>query len=111
MGTMNSPADDDRYAAVHGSAQFKTLRRQSNAFILWASVIFFGWWFLGCALATFAPDFFRQGIGGPMNLGLLFVLLSFAFVVTTSAVYLRYARTRLDPLSERIRADLEGDLR
>lgn len=111
MGTINAPADGDRYAAVHDSAQFKALRRQSNAFILWASVVFFGWWFLGCALATFVPDFFRQGVGGPMNVGLLFVLLSFAFVVTISAVYLRLARTRLDPLSEQIRVDLEGDLR
>ncbi|MWA09120.1 DUF485 domain-containing protein [Streptomyces sp. BA2] len=111
MGTMNSPANVDRYVAVHDSAQFKALRRQSNAFILWASVIFFGWWFLGCVLATFVPEFFRQGLGGPMNVGLLFVLLSFAFVVTISAVYLRFARTRLDPLSEQIRADLEGDLR
>lgn len=108
MGTMNSPADDDRYVAVHDSAQFKALRRQSNSFILWASVVFFGWWFLGCALATFVPDFFRQELGSSMNVGLLFVLLSFAFVVALSAVYLRYARTRLDPLSEQIRADLEG---
>ncbi|MEV6752875.1 DUF485 domain-containing protein [Streptomyces sp. NPDC051214] len=111
MGTMNSPADADRYVAVHDSAQFKALRRQSNAFILWASVIFFGWWFTGCALATFAPDFFRQGLGGPMNVGLLFVLLSFASVVMISAVYLRFARRRLDPLSEQIRAGLEGDPR
>jgi uncharacterized membrane protein (DUF485 family) len=111
MGTTDSLADADRYVAVHDSAQFKALRRQSNSFILWASVIFFGWWFLGCALAAFVPDFFRRGIGGPMNVGLLFVLLSFASVVTTAAVYMRYARTRLDPLSEQIRADLEGDLR
>lgn len=111
MGTMNLPADDDRYVAVHDSARFKALRRQSNAFIRRASVIFFGWWFLGCALATFVPEFFRQKLGDTMNVGLLFVLLSFAFVVTLSGVYLRYARTRLDPLSEQIRADLEGDLR
>jgi uncharacterized membrane protein (DUF485 family) len=111
MDTMDSPVDGDRCVAVHDSAPFKELRRRSNTFIAWASVIFFGWWFLGSVLATFVPDFFRQGVGGPVNVGLLFMVLSFALVVATSAVYLRHARTRLDPLSERIRADLEGDPR
>ncbi|MEU6008143.1 DUF485 domain-containing protein [Streptomyces sp. NPDC047453] len=113
MGTMDSAAEADgnRYVAVYDSAQFKDLRRRSNTFIAWASVIFYGWWLLVLLLAAFVPDFFRKGLGGPMNVGLLFVLLSLALVVTVSAVYLRFARTRLDPLSERIRADLEGDLR
>lgn len=111
MGTTNSLADGDRYVAVHDSAQFKALRRRSNAFTLWATVTFLGWWFLTILLAAFAPDFFRQDLGGPMNVGLLFVFLSFALVVAVPAVYLRYARTQLDPLSEQIRADLEGDPR
>jgi uncharacterized membrane protein (DUF485 family) len=111
MGTTNSAADGDRYLAVYESARFRTLRRRSNAFITWASITFFGWWFLVILLAAFAPGVLRTGLGGPMNVGLLFIGLSLAFVVTLSAVYLRYARTRLDPLSEQIRADLEGDLR
>lgn len=110
MSTANS-AGDDRYVAVHASAQFRALRRQSNALTIWASVTFLGWWFLTILLAAFAPDFFRQGIGGPMNVGLLFILLSFAVVVATAAVHMRYASSRLDPLSEQIRADLEGDPR
>jgi uncharacterized membrane protein (DUF485 family) len=111
MGTLSSAADGDRYLAVYDSAQFKVLRRRSNAFIIWASVILSGWWILFLLLAAFAPDFFRQGIGGPMNVGLLFVALSMNLVAAIAAVYLRFARTRLDPLSEQIRAELEGDLR
>ncbi|RKS73123.1 uncharacterized membrane protein (DUF485 family) [Actinomadura pelletieri DSM 43383] len=108
MVTQSPPADGDRYVAAHSSAEFQTLRRRSQAFLLWASVVFFGWWFTGSALATFAPDFFRREVGGPVNVGLLFVLLSFVLVVTISGLYLRYARTRLDPLGERVRADLEA---
>ncbi|MGY3204815.1 DUF485 domain-containing protein [Streptomyces sp. TE5632] len=111
MSTMDPPVDGDRYVAVHDSTQFKELRRRSSTFNTWTSVIFFGWWFLGSALATFVPDFFRQGVSGPVNVGVLFLVLSMVLVVTTSGVYLRHARTRLDPLSERIRADLEGDPR
>lgn len=111
MGAMDTAAGGDRYVAVYDSAQFKDLRRRSNAFIIRASVIFYGWWLLVILLAAFAPDFFRQGIVGPVNVGLLFVFLSLNIVVATSLAYLRFARTRLDPLSEQIRADLEGDLR
>lgn len=111
MGKVDPGADGDRYAAVFDSAQFKALSRRSNTFIAWASGIFYGWWILVILLAAFAPDFFRTGLGGPMNVGLLFVGISFALVVVVSVVALRFAGSRLDPVSEQIRADLEGDLR
>jgi len=111
MGTTGSAAAGDRYVAVYDSAQFKALRRRSNTFIIWASVAFYGWWLLVIVLAAFVPDLLRQGLGGPMNVGLLCILLSLALVVAISVAALRFARTRLDPLSEQIRADLEGDPR
>lgn len=111
MGTVDSAADGDRYLAVYESAEFKVLRRRSNTFIAWTAALFYAWWLAVIMLAAFVPDFFRTGIGGPMNVGLLFVLLSFALVVVVSAVSLRFARTRLDPLAEQIRAGVEGDLR
>ncbi|MGV9310700.1 DUF485 domain-containing protein [Streptomyces sp. NPDC003691] len=111
MGTTDSAADGRSYTAVYDSVQFTALRRRSNAFTLWASVTFLGWWFLTILLAAFTPEFFRQELGGPVTVGLLFVLLTFALVVALPVVYLRYACERLDPLSERIRADLEGDSR
>jgi uncharacterized membrane protein (DUF485 family) len=110
MGTMDSAAAADRYVAVYDSTQFKALRRRSNTFIAWASVTFYGWWFLVILLAAFVPDFFRTGLVGPINVGLLSVFLSLNLVVAISVVYLRFARTRLDPLSEQIRADLEGEI-
>jgi uncharacterized membrane protein (DUF485 family) len=111
MGTVNPAADGDRYLAVYDSAQFTALRRRSNTFIAWTGFIFYGWWLLVILLAAFVPEFFRKGLGGPMNVGLLFVLLSFALVTAVTTLCLRFARTRLDPLSEQIRADVEGDLR
>ncbi|WP_327000769.1 DUF485 domain-containing protein [Dactylosporangium sp. NBC_01737] len=111
MVTTDSTMADDRYLAVYDSPEFKTLRRSSNRFIAWASIIFYGWWLAVVVLAAFVPQFFRQSLGGPMNVGLLFVLLSQMLVVAVAVVYLRYARTRLDPLAEQIRADAEGDAR
>ncbi|SHN26469.1 DUF485 domain-containing protein [Actinacidiphila paucisporea] len=110
MGTLDSALNRDRYVAVHDSARFAALRRRSNTLTLWVSVTFFGFWFLTISLAAFAPDFFNHGLFGPFNVGLLFFFLSSFSVVVTTAVYMRLARARLDPLSEEIRADLEGDL-
>jgi uncharacterized membrane protein (DUF485 family) len=111
MSPTDSATASDRYVAAYNSIEFQALRRRSNTFIVGASVIFYGWWFLVILLAAFVPGFFRTGLGGPMNVGLLFVLLSFVLVVAVSVVYMRFASTRLDPASERIRADLEGGLR
>lgn len=111
MGTVDSAAEGDRYIAVYESAQFKVLRRKSNVFIAVTAAAFYGWWMVVIFLAAFVPDFLRNGLVGPINVGLLFVLVSFALVVVVSTVSLRYARTHLDPISDRIRADVEGDPR
>jgi len=108
---MGTSATDDRYVAVYDSAQFTTLRRRSNSFVAWASAAFYGWWLLVILLAAFVPQFFRQKLVGPINVGLLAILISFLLVTVVSTLWLRYADKRLDPLSEQIRADLEGDPR
>ena len=111
MATVDSAADGDRYQAVYDSAEFKDLRRRSNRFIGWTAAAFYGWWLLVIMLAAFVPGFFATSIGGPMNIGLVVLMISFALVLAVSTLSLRHARTQLDPLSDRIRADAEGDLR
>lgn len=107
MGAVDS-APDDRYTAVYDSARFTALRRKSDSFIGWTAAAFYGWWLITIGLAAFVPDFFRTSIGGPLNVGLLFVLISFALVMVVSTMALRYARTQLDPLADEVRADVEG---
>jgi uncharacterized membrane protein (DUF485 family) len=111
MSMASSLSGGDRYVAAYDSARFKDLRRQAKTFILWASVVFTGWWLVAIVLGAFAPEFYRQKITENVNVGLLFVLVAFALVLVIAPMYLRYARTRLDPLAEEIRADLEGDSR
>ena len=53
MDTAAPAPDGGRYLAVHLSAEFRELRRRSSTVTLWASVAFFGWWFLGSLLATY----------------------------------------------------------
>lgn len=111
MGATKSLPDDERYVAVHDSARFKDLRRKWQVFTLRATVTFVGWWFLSIGLGAFRPSFYTVRVVGSLNVGLIFVLVTFALVLVIITSYLRYARTRMDPLGEQIRADLEGDLR
>ncbi|WP_116072902.1 DUF485 domain-containing protein [Asanoa ferruginea] len=111
MDTGDSASADDQYSAVYDSAEFQALQRRSNGFIVWVSVLFYGWWFVGISLAAFVPGVFRQGIGGPLNVGMLFLVLSFVLVAAVSLAYMRFASKRLDPAGEAIRMDLEGGLR
>ncbi|WBB50426.1 DUF485 domain-containing protein [Verrucosispora sp. WMMA2044] len=111
MAKRNSPSNSDRYSAVHDSAQFTVLRRNAQTFTLRACVAFTGWWFLAILLGAYAPGFYRRTIVGSFNVGLLFVLVTFALVLAITVAYLKYARTRLDPLADEIRAEFEGNLR
>ena len=111
MGTSDSATAGDRYVAAYDSAQFQVLRRRSNSFIVWASVIFYGGWFVGISLAAFVPDFFRTGLDGALDVGLIFLIQAPLLVVAVSVDYIRFASARLDPLSEQIRANLESGVR
>jgi uncharacterized membrane protein (DUF485 family) len=111
MNTTSPPSDGDRYLAVHDSAQFVALHQRWRTFVLRASASFLGWWFLVIVLGAFAPDLFRTKVAGDLNVGVLFALGSFAAVLVITPIYLRYARTQLDPAIEKIRTELEGDVR
>jgi uncharacterized membrane protein (DUF485 family) len=111
MGTTSPLPDRDRYLAVQDGTKFKTLRGQVQTFTLWACVAFTGWWILASLLGAFAPGFYRITVIGYVNVGLLFALGSFILVLVIVPIYLSYAKTRLDPLAEQVRADLEGEPR
>jgi uncharacterized membrane protein (DUF485 family) len=111
MATVAPTEVTDRYLALYENSRFTTLRHRSNTLIAWTSAAFYGWWLLVIMLAAFVPSFFRGRLVGPVNVGLLFVFLSLTLVVVVSVVVVRLARTRLDPISELIQADVEGDLR
>jgi len=111
MGTTNSLSDGERYVAIHDSTQFNALRQQYRRFTAPASVVFIGWWALVILLGAYAPGFYRQTVIASVNVGMLAVLGTFVLVLVIAAMYLRHARTQLDPLADRIRAEFEGGSR
>jgi uncharacterized membrane protein (DUF485 family) len=111
MSTTNSLPDAERYVATHDSTRFQTLRHRYQRFAVPASLIFVGWWFISILLGAYAPGFFGLTVFADVNVGTLFVMVAFALVLVIAGMYLKYARTELDPLADEVRAEAEGGLR
>lgn len=95
------------YEMVHGTREFRTLRRRFRSFAVPATVLFLCWYFLYVTVAAFAPGFMRIRVVGQINAGLCFGIFQFASTFLIAASYSRWARRSLDPLSNRLRERLE----
>ncbi|MGH3850257.1 MAG: DUF485 domain-containing protein [Pseudonocardiaceae bacterium] len=98
----------DPWAAAHTSAEFTTLRRRLRAFVFPMTAFFLAWYFLYVLMAAFAPHFMAIKVVGDINIGLIFGLLQFGSTFAITTLYVQFANRRLDPLSNRIREQLEG---
>lgn len=114
-GTANTPSETARahgtasgYEAVRASRDFWTLKRRFGSFVVPACTLFIVWYFLYVILAVFAPGIMRISVFGDVNVGLCFGVLQFASTFAIALSYRRWARRRLDPLSDRLRHRLEG---
>jgi uncharacterized membrane protein (DUF485 family) len=47
-------------------------------------------------------------VTGNITVGLIFGLLQFVSTFVITGLYVRYANRRLDPISDKIRGDIEG---
>jgi uncharacterized membrane protein (DUF485 family) len=99
----------DRYVEVQRSEEFGALRKALRGFVFPMTVAFFLWYALYVILSAYARDFMGVKLVGNINIALVFGLLQFASTFLIAWFYARYAGRRLDPVAERIRAELEAD--
>jgi uncharacterized membrane protein (DUF485 family) len=112
--TTDTPAPaataPDRYLAVQRSDEFAGLRKALRGFVFPMTVAFFLWYALYVILSAYARGFMGTKLVGNVNVALVFGLLQFVSTFLIAWLYARYADRRIDPVAERIRADLEkGD--
>ena len=107
----DTPPSADPWTTAGRSPEFAELRRRLRGFVLPMTAFFLIWYFLYVLLAAFAPGFMSIRLVGNINVGLVFGLLQFLTTFLITMCYVRYANRRLDPISSRIRAQLEGDAR
>jgi uncharacterized membrane protein (DUF485 family) len=84
----------------HDAASFAELRRRSRRFIAAGLSFVIGWFMLLVVAAGWAPQALAKPVLGNVNVGMLLLLSQFVAALVVTQLYLRYARTRLDPLSD-----------
>jgi uncharacterized membrane protein (DUF485 family) len=99
---------EDRNLAAQSSPEFAGLRRSFRAFVLPTTIAFLVWYLLYVVLSVYARGFMDTKVVGHINIAFVFGLLQFISTFAIAWAYSRYARRNLDPVSERIRAELEG---
>src|SRR4029077_1339907 len=103
-----APPNANCYQALRASPGFWTIQRGYRSFVRPVCPLFIIWYFLFVMIAVFAPGFMRISVFGDVNVGLCFGVLQFVSTFVIAMSYRRWARSRLDPLSDRLRHPLEG---
>ena len=95
------------------SPQFKELQRRFRTFAFPMTAAFLIWYFAYVLMSVYARDFMSTPLAGMQyfNIGHLLGLLQFVTTFGITWLYLRQAKTRLDPLANEIRDQLEGGAR
>ena len=103
-----SPSEARDWEEISSRPEFQVLRHRLRSFVFPMTVAFLAWYLLYVVLATYAPSFMAIKLLGNINLGLVFGLLQFASTFIITAIYVRFADTKLDPLAAQLRADIAG---
>jgi uncharacterized membrane protein (DUF485 family) len=99
---------EERYVAVEESPEFGALRKAFRGFVFPVTAAFLIWYALYVILSAYARDFMSTKVVGNINVALIFGLLQFLSTFLIAWAYTRYADSKLDPLAEKIRTELEG---
>jgi uncharacterized membrane protein (DUF485 family) len=97
----------EKYLAVQNSEDFSRLRKTLRGFIFPMTVAFFLWYALYVLLSAYARGFMSAKLVGNINVALLFGLLQFVTTFLIAWYYARFAAQKVDPLADRIGAELE----
>jgi uncharacterized membrane protein (DUF485 family) len=96
------------YLATQRSPEFAGLRRALRRFVFPMTVAFFLWYALYVILSAYARGFMSLKLVGHINVALVFGLLQFVTTFLIAWLYERYATRRLEPVAERLKAQVEN---
>lgn len=112
---QTQPGDEPgvtEWTQVQSSPEFTELRRRLRAFVFPMTGIFVVWYLLYVLLAAYAPDFMAIRLfDSNINVGLVIGLLQFLSTFVITGLYVRYANSKLDPIADKLRDDIEGGTR
>ena len=95
------------YLQMEADPRFAELRRRYRSFAFPWTAAFLSWYLLYVMLSAFARDFMDTKVVGNINVALILGLLQFASTFAIAWLYARYASSKLDPLADELRGELE----
>lgn len=99
----------EQFQHVQQSEDFTLLRRSFRGFAIPMTVAFLVWYFAYVLLSTYAEHLMATPVFGNLNLGLLLGFSQFAMTFLITWLYIRHANKNLDPISQKLRDELEGE--
>ncbi len=88
--------------------EFQELRSRLRRFVFPMPAFFLTWYALYVLLAMYAHGFMAHRVWGEINVGLIMGLGQFVTTFVIAALYVRFANRDLDPISSKLRAEMEG---
>ncbi|HEY8479455.1 MAG TPA: DUF485 domain-containing protein [Spirillospora sp.] len=108
MSTEKNPSGTV-YQRFQGTPEFQELRRKVRRFAFPMTAAFLAWYLLYVVLSGWARGFMGTELFGAINVALVFGLLQFVSTFGIAYLYSRHAGRTLDPLADKIRADIEAE--
>ncbi|HEV7755372.1 MAG TPA: DUF485 domain-containing protein [Mycobacteriales bacterium] len=102
-------ASPERYSAMAASPEFDGLRRSLRSFVFPMTVAFLAWYLLYVLLSAYARGFMGTKVLGNINVAFVFGILQFVSTFVIAWMYSRYADAKIDPVADRLRAELEAE--
>ncbi|WP_024794410.1 DUF485 domain-containing protein [Tomitella biformata] len=88
--------------------EFQELRSRLRRFVFPMTAFFLSWYALYVLLAMYATDFMAHKLWGEINVGLVMGLGQFVTTFVIAGLYVRFATRDLDPISSKLRIEMEG---
>ena len=96
------------YEEVEQQHDFQELKYRFRRFVFPWSIAFMVWFLTYVLMSAYATEFMATPVFGLVNVGLIFGLLQFVTTFGITMLYVRFANKTLDPLSAKIRQELEA---
>ncbi|MFI6012903.1 DUF485 domain-containing protein [Streptomyces sp. NPDC051243] len=92
--------------SIRNSPEFRSMRGAQRSFGTAATLVSVGGFLTYVLLSGFAPGMMNQPLAGHLTIGLALGLCQFLLMAVTIWLYVRYMRRRVDPVADRLRAQL-----
>jgi uncharacterized membrane protein (DUF485 family) len=92
------------YLAIESSPEFAELRSRLRRFVFPMTFVFLSWYLTFVLLAAYAHDFMGRQVVGLITVGMLLGLAQFVTTLAITFTYNLYAKRKLDPQVDLVRA-------